>query len=263
MPNIGVRPPGPPWRELAAADPPVAYLSIYLSDDLARLPVRAVTLPGNNKSDPNLETRTYGVFSTCEPRLRAGVVARGARLILFATNHRGRGRAVTGYYQLRWWTEGAFGAARHDYALAAEAVRFVDPIPFADIPGAPGEQARRRFRQMILLAPPEAAAIRALVDARPDRSDDYIAEIKRLEMYNNFHTGAHYVGWSDGGGFDWSSAAAYLEPAGSAADVPNASPTGWWSCTTCRTVHSNKALLKRCPECGQPGTMRPAPAPEE
>src|SRR5450631_819859 len=56
-----VRPPSPPWREIAIRRPPTGYLSFYIADDLSRLPVRAVTLPGNNKADPNLETATYGL----------------------------------------------------------------------------------------------------------------------------------------------------------------------------------------------------------
>lgn len=257
-----MRPPSPPWRDLPDPSPPVAYLSIYLSDDLARLPVRAVTLPGNNKSDPNLETLTYGVFSTCEPRLRAGAVVRGARLLLFATNHRGHGRALTGYYQLRWWAEGALGAARRDFALAADQARFVTPIPFADIPGASGDQARRRFRQMLLLAPNDAVELRALIDARPDRTADYIAEIRRLEAYNMCHGGARYIGWSGGTGFDWSAAHDYLTPTTATVDSPNASPTGWWECTSCSAIRMNRALLKRCPGCGTPGTMVPTSAPQ-
>jgi rubrerythrin len=256
-------PPNAPWRELSRPAQPVAYLSIYLSDDIGRLPVRAVTLPGNNKSDPNLETLTFGLFSTCEPRLRAGAVSRGASSLFFATNHRRRGRSLTGYYQLKWWAEGTLGAAQRDFALAAERARFTTPIPFDQVPGAAGDQIRRRFRQMLLLEPQHAATLRALIDSLPDRTDDYLAEIKRLETYNRFHTGSSYVGWSDGGGFDWQTAAQYLQPAHTATTAPNASPTGWWTCVACEAVRANKALLKRCPACGAPGSLVPAPDPKE
>ena len=251
------RPPGLPWRDLkdTVADPS-AYLSIYLSDDLARLPIRGVTLPGNSKSDPNLETLTFGVFSTCEPRLRAGAVRRGSRLVFFATNHKRRGRALTGYYHLAWWTEGSLGAERGDYALAADQRRFTDPIPFASIKGPAGEFVRKPFRTFRLLPAEFGNALRALLDQQPDRTDDYIEEIHRLERFNAFHTGFRYAGWAEGGGFDWNAAIPYLKPSQTVPDpVPNESRSGWWRCKSCLQNTYNKALLKRCPRCGAVGTL--------
>ena len=54
---------------------------MYLADDLSRLPVRHITRPHDNKSDPNIETGTYGLFSTCENQMRSGIVNRGAQYI--------------------------------------------------------------------------------------------------------------------------------------------------------------------------------------
>ena len=56
---------------------------MYLADDLGRLPVRHITRPHDNKSDPNIETGTYGLFSTCEHQMRSGIVNNGARHIVF------------------------------------------------------------------------------------------------------------------------------------------------------------------------------------
>ena len=56
---------------------------MYLPDDLSRLPVRHITRPHDNKSDPNIETGTYGLFSTCEHQMRSGIVNRGAQYIVF------------------------------------------------------------------------------------------------------------------------------------------------------------------------------------
>src|SRR5262249_30235069 len=141
---------------------------------------------------------------------RAGAVRRGIRLLFFATNHRRRGRALTGYYHLKWWTEGSFGAQRGDFALAADRGRFTDPMPFTAIPGPAGEFIRRPFRQFRLLPPKYAEELSQLLDSRPDRTEDYLAEIHRLERYNAFHTGARYSGWADPSGFSWDLAAAYL-----------------------------------------------------
>src|SRR5438309_11963638 len=96
-------PPAPPWKELNNR-PGAGYLSIYYSDDLSALPVRFVTKVGDNKSDPNLETLTYGLFSTCSPSMRSGFVKRSAQYIFFATL-RPVGRVLTGFYSVRWYAE--------------------------------------------------------------------------------------------------------------------------------------------------------------
>ena len=80
---VGVKPPAAPWSLLRAAQPATGYLSMYLADDLSWLPVRHITRPHDNKSDPNIETGTYGLFSTCEHQMRSGIVNRGAQYIVF------------------------------------------------------------------------------------------------------------------------------------------------------------------------------------
>ena len=55
-------PPAAPWTTLEVDTPATGYLSVYLSEDLSRLPIRAITLRNDNKSDPNFETGTYGLF---------------------------------------------------------------------------------------------------------------------------------------------------------------------------------------------------------
>jgi hypothetical protein len=105
------------------------YLSVYYSEPLARYPIREITRCADNKSDPNIETRTYGLFSTCEPQMRARIVFDGAGTLFFVTSHADKRRAVTGYYTIGWYTEGALGARNRDYALAASAIRLVDPLP--------------------------------------------------------------------------------------------------------------------------------------
>src|SRR5690349_12165 len=119
-------PPAQPWSLIK--DNGTGYLSIYLNEPLARWPIREITRPGDNKSDPNIETGTYGLFSTCEPHMRRRIVLDGAATVFFMTSRRGRGRLLTGYYHMKWFSEGGRGAENKDYALAADQVRFVDPI---------------------------------------------------------------------------------------------------------------------------------------
>ena len=129
-----VMPPAYPWSPLSYKNPEVGHLSIYLADDLSRLPVRHITKPRDNKSDPNIETATYGLFSTCERQMRASIVKEGSRYIFFICNRSGE-RVVAGYYRLAWKTEGVLHASKTDYAFAADLVHFVDPpIPISNLP---------------------------------------------------------------------------------------------------------------------------------
>ena len=141
-----VIPPAAPWTELEVETPSTGYLSVYLSEDLSRLPIRAITCPNDNKSDSNIETGTYGLFSTCERGMRARIVKNKAQLIVFLCR-KGNERVVAEYYRLAWKTEGVWHATKLDYALAADFVHFVDPpIPVSDLPEPGKTAAGNRFR---------------------------------------------------------------------------------------------------------------------
>src|SRR6266849_674173 len=129
-----LKPPAPPWLELVPTDDAgEGVLSFYYSEDEAAVPIRAIMLPNNNKSDPNIETATYGLFSTCSQRTRAGIVERGTRYMFFVTQ-RGGCRMLTGYYRLRWYTPGNLPG--RDFAVAADHVHFIDPgLPLRHLTG--------------------------------------------------------------------------------------------------------------------------------
>jgi len=246
-------PPGAPW--LALADRGGGYLSAYYSEPLARYPVRQLTRPADNKSDPNIETRTYGLFSTCEPPMRNKIVTEGRGTVLFVTSHAGRQRAIAGYYRIGWYTEGTRGAARKDWALAASAARWVDPLPLASatsaVPAAAGW-----FRTCKPLDADAVAALVALIDEREDRSEHYLAELRRIEQFARSRTGFAYPSWGRTTGFSWHDAHDYFHSPG-AADAPNSSPSKFWLCRECRRVICNAALLKVCPACRSAGTLEP------
>jgi hypothetical protein len=221
--------------------------------------VRAITLPKNNKSDPNLETLTYGLFSTCEPKMRVGIVNRRVRHVIFVTNIRAKGRHVTGSYELGWYAHGTLWPSTRDFALAACSARFIDPIPVRGFSGELGERLRGRWRSYILLDPEPSADLVAVVSAAPDRTSEYLAEIDRLERINRYLTGYRYVSWKRPEPWGWSDAGAYLpSDDGQPGDAsPNTSPTGRWRCDACGETTINEALLKLCPHCGSGGRLRP------
>lgn len=258
-PRPDYRPPAAPWQAMDFPASPQAFVSFYISDDLARWPVRAITLPKNNKSDPNLETLSYGLFSTCEPKMRVGIVNRNVRHIVFLTNIRSKGRHVTGYYELGWYTHGSLWPNVRDYALAARSARFIEPIPVGAFGGGLGDRLQRRWRSFILLDAELSAELLSIVSAAPDKTLEYLSEIDRLERINYYFTGHRYVSWQRREPWTWADAARYLTPPAlsDGGASPNASPTGQWRCGSCGEITVNEALLKLCPYCHEGGTLRP------
>jgi hypothetical protein len=249
------RPPNPPW--LALRDTGHGYLSNYYSDPLARYPVRELTRPGDNKSDPNIETGSYGLFSTCEPKMRNRVVADGAATLLFVTRRAGR-RVLAGYYHVGWYTEGALGADQRDWALAADTARFIDPIPLDDLAAAVPVCAGT-FRTYRRVDPTQASRLRAEINGHPDRTPDYLGELARIERFATRCTGYAYPSWGRQAGFGWGSAPDFYRQADAAtAAAPNSSPRNRWHCSACSAIFPNGALLKQCPACRAVGTLTPA-----
>lgn len=262
MPEIaepGLAPPAPPWVGLPTSEPPAGCLSFYYSDEPSRLPVRAVTRPGDNKSDPNLETGTYGLFSTCERQMRSSVVKRGLRYVFFVSR-KDEGRVLTGYYRIAWYCDGVFAGDKADYALAANEMRFVVPIRLDELPPLVRGVATSRWRTWRLLDPDRTACLRDLVDSSPDITSEYLAEIDRLERFNQFHTGARC--WNRDEPFSWEAARELLAPDpsryyGTARSLSNSSPSDHWRCESCSGLVQNRSLLKVCPECGALASLHP------
>ena len=253
-----VIPPAAPWTALEVDTPATGYLSVYLSEDLSRLPIRAITRPNNNKSDPNIETGTYGLFSTCERGMRAGIVKNKAQFIVFLCR-RGNERVVAGYYRLAWKTEGVWHATKRDYALAADYFHFVDPpILVSDLTEPGKSAAERRFRLSKRVNSIETQTIVAALESRPNALEDYLSEIDRVERFQAFHSGFRYVSWQQEEPFGWEMARQYLVGSNAQGVVPNQSPTGFWQCTNpdCGQFVNNWSLLRRCPFCNAMGTLR-------
>lgn len=250
---MSYEPPADPWEPIEKQDGSGSYVSVYLSSDLARLPIRDVTRLGDNKSDPNLETMTYGLFSTCEPIMRGSIRARGIGEILFLTTVEDLGRCLVGRYELGWFV--AFGD--NDVALAATSMRFVEPIPVTRITGRAGTEISKKIRNFQIIGDDVAADLRGLIDGSRDRSVDYLEEIARLERMSMSRTGYSYPSRDKKESFSWAEAGAYLAALPEGHHAPNTSPSGKWVCTTCQTEIINAARLKICNVCKNRGTLEP------
>lgn len=255
--GLDYSPPNAPWQEIQ--NPTGAgYLSVYYSDDLSALPVRFVTKPGDNKSDPNLETLTYGLFSTCSPSMRSGLVRRHAEYIFFTTM-RSAGRVLSGFYHVHWYAA-ANSPRKADFYLAADSAYFVEAAPsLREVDRACRTNLNRRFRGTLVLEPNECAALRRYLIRLPSALPAYLAEIDRLERFSFMHSGYRYPSWRRKDKFDWAVAAKHLQQAAAVPSrtVVNASPSGRWKCSACSEGVENKALLRECPSCGALGTLQP------
>lgn len=210
-----IRPPNFPWVALAVGNSGRAALSFYYSDPKSDVPVREIMRPYDNKADPNLETMTYGLFSTCERRMRVGIVRHGINLIFFCTNRDGP-KVLTGYYRVGWCfrmppTQDS-GSRLDDFALAAREVRFVTPgFPLSELTQyLNGKEIATNFRPFRYLERDLASRLLSLLTDTPDATPQYLSEIHRLEQMNLSRYGYLYKNRDLKTGFTWETAPMYM-----------------------------------------------------
>ena len=186
-------PPKPPWAPLAIRVESGGYLSYFYSDELSPLPVRAITIitAGGNKVDPNLETKTYGLFSLCNKKMRKSIVRRVCRYIFFITKRK-VGRVLAGLYLVKWYAP--VSSKDDDFCLAADSIWFVEkPIPLVNVDKACGTDVSRSFRIFKHVDADECKKIERLLKRKPNATESYLSEIDRLERFNLKHGGYRYV----------------------------------------------------------------------
>lgn len=252
-------PPLSPWKEVKLNATAGGSLSFYYSDNLSSIPVRFVTKVGDNKADPNLETLTYGMFSTCQKGLRSAFVREGRRYLFFFTKWKDS-RVLVGYYAIKWYTP-VVNSDPRDFALAADKAHFMaKPLSFVEIDKHCQTNLNKKFRMMLNVSNDECSRLVKFIDSQPNALDTYISEIHRLEHFNKSQSGYKYVGRKLEESFSWDVAAPYIVPKpgdtpSSSKAAKNSSPSGWWTCTNCGGNSKNQALLRICPNCGGINTL--------
>lgn len=208
---LDARPPNLPWKSLKLGAGNKAALSFYYSDPLSDTPVREISHKNDPKADPNLETLTFGLFSTCDRGMRGTIVRQGIELLFFCTK-RASARVLTGYYRIGWHYKlpSIKGHQKHstldDYMLAAKEARFVAPgFPLPDLTGyLRGVHLDNRFRTFRYIDGENADRLLLLLDDTPDATFQYKSEIQRLEQMTLKRDGYTYQKKSTG--FSWDDA---------------------------------------------------------
>lgn len=279
-----------PWTEIDQDEGAGGMVSTIHSSKLASLPVRDITrldqnfklnALADNKSDPNIETMTFGVFSTCEMRPRKKFVEDGRRYLFFRTKWQGQ-NSIIGYYDVKWHLssqapryiqKGKRIDVVHEEMLAATHCHFVaKPVPLsqlADIVDQEEKALAGRAIQPLKLSAAEALELKALLDEQPDASEQYLEEIERLEEYQRAnHNGIAYLNWPRKNGFSWVEARRPIEQAGIQDweerktqwnENGEELARNWWMCESCDTRMESHHTIKFCntEACHAGGPIRP------
>lgn len=204
------------WKKITKSKKITGHIATYYSNDKAKLPVRDVSKLWDSKADPNIETRTYGVFTTCMPASRKNMVQRGDSFIFFFTHWRGK-RFLTGYYELDEFIDTGItpmGNGKEykykDYGLTAKKMHFVkDLIPFNGELWSKIEPEKCSQDGIDGYGPRNFKAIdekltiklKTILDLKPDATKEYLKEIRKLEKENVDKYGFKYPSWNRSDGF--------------------------------------------------------------
>lgn len=252
-----VKPPNNLWKELPITKTSGGCLTFFYSEDLSYLPIRWVTKPSDNKSDPNLETLTYGLFSTCGKQLRQSIVKHGSEYLFFITNLKKQGRCLVGFYKLKWFA--ASNSRANDYSIAAQQGHFVEnPISLKFIDQIHGTNFSQAFRLFRRIPKEDCLILESTLLKQTNIIGKYLEEIDRLERFNEKHGKYRYIAWKQSEKFSWEYAKNYLDQPvyiAKALHTKNSTVDDTWECCKCHYEFKNRSLLKRCPNCGAINTV--------
>lgn len=198
-----IRPPNPPWIPLNEGNNDVAPLSYYYSDPNSEIPIRDISSRNTPKADPNIETKTFGLFGTCVKKVRKKIVEENMNFHFLFTK-RENVRVLTGYYQYGWYYESS--KSSDDFMLAAKRIRFVSPgFKLSDLTGyLRGDRIDKKFRVYKYVKGETPNLLLRLLEETPDSTSRYVAEIRRLEQELFKERGQIYFDGKKG--FDWNEA---------------------------------------------------------
>ncbi len=204
------------WKRIVPNKKPTGHIAYYYSDDDASLPIRAVRKKNDNKSDPNIETKSYGMFSTCMPPARKNMVKRNDSYIFFFTKWMGK-RMFTGYYELSSYLNTGITPIRggkesnfSDYALLAKHTHFIkNGIPLTGKKWSKIVLDKIKNKEIKGYGPRDFSKIdsaitmklKKILDRHSNITKEYVREIKKMEKENFVNDKMCYPTWGRKTGF--------------------------------------------------------------
>jgi hypothetical protein len=192
------------WQDYRASN--TGMVVFYASDPISEIPIREIPEEINSDMlpEPHYETRSYGFYGCIRPKIRGVFAKSKIRYLFFLTKYVGakddfKGKLIiTGYFRifktaevqkfhLRYLQESACMEMDSCIALRADDVRFVSLsdafIVDEDKLKAWGYNAKVTRQLRIILDEEKTTQILEYLKSKPDQTDKYIIETKRLQPH--------------------------------------------------------------------------------
>jgi hypothetical protein len=192
------------WQDYRASNN--GMVVFYNSDPISEIPVREIPEELNSEilPEPHYESRSYGFYGCVRPKIRGVFAKSKIRYLFFLTKYVGakeesQGKfIITGYYRihktaevqkfhLRYLQDSACIDMDSCIAMRADDVRFVSLQDALIVDDAMlkewGYNAKITRQLRIILDEEKTAKILEFLKSKPDQTEKYIAETKRLNPH--------------------------------------------------------------------------------
>jgi len=194
------------WQDYRAAN--TGMIVNYTSDPVSEIPIREIPEEFDSPvlPEPNYESKSYGFYGCVRPKIRLAFAKSKIRYLFFITKYMGTKEEfkdkimITGYYHvfktadvskihLRYVDDCACLDADTCIALRANEIKFVSAADAYMVTDAMlkswGYNAKVTKQLRIPLDAEQTAVVLDYLKAKPDATDTYIAETKRLQPHGN------------------------------------------------------------------------------
>ncbi len=193
------------WQDYRASES--GMVVFYTSDPISEIPIREIPeeIDSSILPEPNYESRVFGLFGCVRPKIRQAFFKSKLRYLFFLTKYAGSKEEykdkfmVTGYFHIhktadvqklhyRYIKDSACLETDACVALRADEVRFVslqDAFFVNDEQlKAWGYNAKINRQLRIVLDEEKTSVLLEYLKSKPDQTESYIAETKRLQPHD-------------------------------------------------------------------------------
>jgi hypothetical protein len=192
------------WQDYRASN--TGMVVFYGSDPVSEVPIREIPeeLDSAIMPEPNYENRVYGFYGCVRPKIRIAFIKSKIRYLFFLTKYAGAKEEfkdkfmITGYFRvhktadvqklhLRYIQESSCMDTDSCVALRADEARFVDLhdayLVDEEMLKSWGYHAKVNKQLRIIIDTEKTTGLLDYLKSKPDNSEAYIKETKRLEPH--------------------------------------------------------------------------------